>query len=88
MVSAVGIVLMGGLCGLVTSVIWPTRFFEPLLPGASLLVSPLLSGFVMEGVGRWKVRRGWSRSYLATYWGGALFAFAMASVRFLWVSAS
>ena len=83
--AAVGVALIGGLAGLVTSIVWPTRFFEPVLPGASLLLSPLLSGFVMEGVGRWRERRQQTRSYIATYWGGALFAFAMASVRFLWV---
>lgn len=78
--------LLGGLGGVLTSVIWPTRVFESVpLPGASLLLSPLLSGLVMEGIGRWRERRGQARSYIATYWGGALFAFAMASVRFLWV---
>jgi hypothetical protein len=85
-VSAVGLVLTGGVCGVVTSAIWPTRVFEPVLPGASLLVSPLVSGFVMEHFGRWRERRGQTRSHFATYWGGALFAFAMASVRFLWVA--
>jgi len=86
LLAGLGIILLGGLGGVLTSVVWPTRLFAPgPLPGVSLLVSPLLSAVAMEGVGRWRERRGQTRSYISTYWGGALFAFAMASVRFLWV---
>jgi hypothetical protein len=85
-VAGLGIVMMGTLGGVLTSAIWPTRVFEPgPLPGISLLLSPLLSGLVMEGIGRWRERRGQTRSYISTYWGGALFALAMASARLLWV---
>jgi hypothetical protein len=85
-VAGLGIVIMGTLGGVLTSAIWPARVFEAgPLPGISLLLSPLLSGLVMEGIGRWRERRGHTRSYMSTYWGGALFALAMASVRFLWV---
>jgi hypothetical protein len=85
-VALVGAVLFGGVAGLVTSLIWPTRFLRPgPLPGASLLLSPLVTGLVMYHLGRWRERRGAEPSYLATFWGGALFAFAMALVRFTWV---
>jgi hypothetical protein len=78
-----GAALMGALVGLVTSLVWPTRLFQPgPLPGASLLISPLVTGLVMDRYGRWRKGKG---SYLATFWGGALFAFGMALVRFVWV---
>jgi hypothetical protein len=86
--AALGIVILGALGGVVTSVIWPTRLFShnPVL-GLSLLISPALSALVMDRFGRWRESRGHARSYVSTYWGGALFAFAMALVRLLWVGA-
>jgi hypothetical protein len=81
--ALVGAAVMGGLVGLVTSLVWPTRFFQPgPLPGASLLLSPLVTGLLMHQYGQWRKGKG---SYLATFWGGALFAFGMALVRFVWV---
>ena len=82
-VALVGAALMGGLLGLVTSLAWPARLFPSApLPGASLLLSPLVTGLVMDRYGRWRKGKG---SYLSTFWGGALFAFGMALVRFVWV---
>ena len=87
-VAAVGVALLGGLAGVLTSVIWPTRMFRPgPVPGASLLVSPLITGLVMDRYGQWRDGKGIGRSYVATFWGGALFAFSMALVRFVWVAA-
>ena len=84
--ATIGIILLGAIGGAVTGAIWPTRLFSTSpLPGASLLISPLLSGLAMERLGRWREARGQTRSSLSTYWGGALFAFAMALVRFVWV---
>jgi len=82
-VALVGAALFGGVAGLVTSLLWPTRIIQTAaVPGASLLLSPLLTGLVMDQYGRWLKGNG---SYLATFSGGALFAFGMALVRFLWV---
>jgi hypothetical protein len=87
-VAGLGVVLLGGLAGVLTSLIWPTRLFRPgPLPGASLLVSPLITGLVMDRYGQWRADHGGARSYVATFWGGALFAFSMALVRFVWVRA-
>lgn len=82
-----GVVLLGATAGAVTCFIHPTRLFQPgVVPGLSLLVSPLLTGLIMDRYGEWRESRGSTRSYLATFWGGALFAFGMAAVRFLWLS--
>jgi hypothetical protein len=51
----------------------------------SLLVSPAITGLLMEGYGRWRTSRGGHPSYVATFWGGALFAFSMALMRFMLV---
>ena len=87
-VAGVGVALFGGLAGVLTSLVWPTRVFRPgPLPGTSLLVSPLITGLLMDRYGQWREGKGVGRSYVATFWGGALFAFSMALVRFVWVGA-
>src|SRR2546425_679999 len=87
-VAGVGVVLLGGLAGVLTSLIWPARIVRPgPLPGASLFVSPVITGVVMDRYGQWREDHGVARSYVATFWGGALFAFSMALVRFSWVGA-
>ena len=85
-VAAIGLVLMGAVAGVLTSLAWPTRILQPgPVRGLSLVVSPIVNGIVMDRYGQWRENRSGSRSYLATFWGGALFAFSMALVRFLWV---
>ncbi|MCI0567198.1 MAG: hypothetical protein L0Z52_03285 [Acidobacteria bacterium] len=87
-VAGIGVALLGGLAGALTSLIWPTRIFPSgPLRGASLLLSPLITGVVMDRYGQWREGSGVARSYVATFWGGALFAFSMALVRFVWVGA-
>ena len=88
MVAGIGVADLGGLAGVLTSVIWPTSIFRPgPVRGASLLLSPLITGVVMDRYGQWRENSGVARSYVATFWGGALFAFSMALVRFVWVRA-
>ena len=82
--AGLGVILLGGLIGLLVSLVFPKRLITfGRVPGASLVLSPLVNAFAMEYYGRWRERRGKSRSFLATYWGGALFALGMASVRFV-----
>ena len=84
--SGVGVVLLGGLAGVLTSLIWPARMVRPgPLPGISLLASPMVTGVLMARYGKWQQDRGGRRSFVATFWGGAMFAFSMALVRFIWV---
>lgn len=84
--AAGGVFVLGAVGGAMTCLIWPARVFQPApLRGASLLVSPMVTGVVMDRYGKWRDDRGVSRSYVATFWGGALFAFGMALVRLAWV---
>lgn len=55
------------------------------LPGLSLVLAPLATGLVMHLYGQWRRGRGHDTTYLATFWGGSLLAFAMALTRFLMV---
>jgi hypothetical protein len=85
-VAGLGIAVLGGVAGLITSLLLPSRIIQQApVPGASLLLTPVISGFVMEMYGRWRMSRGGHPSYVATFWGGALFAFTMALVRFIFV---
>ena len=84
--AAIGLVLMGAIAGVLASLAWPSRVLQPgPVRGMSLVLSPITTGVVMDRYGQWREDRGGSRSYIATFWGGALFAFSMALVRFLWV---
>ena len=86
--AAIGIVIAGALAGLVASLAWPARILQPgPVRGLSLIVSPIAAGILMDRYGRWSEEKGSEPSYLATFLGGALFAFSMALVRFLWVEA-
>ena len=84
--AGLGVLIGGAAAGVITSLLWPTRIVRPgPIRGLSLVLSPLISGLVMERYGQWRETRGEARPFIATFWGGALFAFAMALVRFLWV---
>lgn len=84
--AGIGLLLVGGLVGLVGSVMFPERMLPGTpVPGVSLVLSPLVVGSLMHLFGSWRRRQGREPSALATFWGGALFAFAMAGARWLMV---
>ena len=84
--SGLGILLLGAFLGLVMFRIVPERILSPSpAPAVSLLVSPLNAGLVMHFFGSMRRKRGKASTHLATFWGGALFAFAAALVRWLLV---
>jgi hypothetical protein len=84
--AAIGLVMLGGLIGLFVAQLLPERLLPALpLPGTSLVLSPLCAGLVMKAFGDWRKRRGGDPSVLATFPGGALFAFSFALVRWLMV---
>jgi hypothetical protein len=81
--AGVGLLLMGAALGGLSYAVWPCQIAgnEPF-PGVSRIVSPLVNGLALDAIGRWRDRRRKPRTYLSTLWGGALFAFGMAAVRF------
>jgi hypothetical protein len=84
--AALGMIIGGAIAGIITVVLVPQRIISTLsIRGISLALSPMITGLVMKGHGSWRENRGMKHSYFATFWGGALFAFRMALVRFLFV---
>ena len=78
------LLLVGGATGGAVTWLLPSRLFAtPTLPGASLIVSPLLNGALMHYYGAWKARGGKNTSPAATFWGGAAFGLGFAIVRLL-----
>lgn len=85
-IGAVALLLLGGAAGGLTSWVLPTRLLSrPTVPGASMVVSPLLNGALMHYYGSWQARHHGRSSAIANFWGGALFALGFAVVRFLTV---
>ena len=81
--SAVKLAGVGVAAGLLSAGLFPHRLIDRhvILPGASILLAPLATGFAMHLVGRRLRRLGRHASNLATFWGGAVFAFSMALIR-------
>jgi hypothetical protein len=80
--SGLGYVFLGALIGAVSAWALPRPLVRPSpWPRASLVAGPLLSGLFMQAYGSWEHARGKHPSYLATFWGGALFAFVLALTR-------
>jgi hypothetical protein len=81
----VGVLLWGALAGFASALIFPHRLLgaRSPVPGLSVLLAPLVAGTAMQWFGDWRRSRGRETTGLATFRGGALFAFGMALVRFL-----
>lgn len=82
-VRMLGLIVLGALAGLVSVWLFPHRLIATrvALPGASLLLAPLLTGCIMQFFGNQLRSIGRSPSRLATFRGGALFALSMALIR-------
>jgi hypothetical protein len=81
-----GHLLMGLLAGVVSLLVFGTRLVpRPVIPGLSLVLSPIATGIAMHTIGEWWRERGRDRPALFSFWPGAIFAFGMALVRFLYL---
>jgi len=87
--AGIGHLLMGLIAGVISLFILPGRLApRSPLPGVSLVLSPLGTGLAMHLLGeRWR-ERGHDPPKLFSFWSGAIFAFGMALVRFLFVERS
>jgi hypothetical protein len=85
--ASFGLLILAATSGLATSVALPQRVFPKVLPlpGISLILAPLCTGLLLYFFGEWRRGTGHEPSRLATWWGGGLFAFSMAVVRWLMV---
>jgi hypothetical protein len=84
--SGTGHLLLGVFAGVLSLLIVPRRLApHSPLPGLSLVLSPLGTGIVMDWIGEFWRERGRDRPILFSFRAGAIFAFGMALVRFVWV---
>ena len=85
-VATVGYLLLGALIGALWIWLAPGRILVGRsIPGASLLLGPLLGGLAMEWWGRHRRAGGHATTNLATWYGGAALALGIAVVRFFGV---
>ncbi len=82
-VSAVGLAFVGAAAGLVSVWLVPHRLIgtRVALPGLSLLLAPIATGYAMHLLGKRLRDLGRYTSNLATFRGGAIFALSMALIR-------
>jgi len=79
-----GAAILGALAGWLSLLVFPQPYLaHEALRIANLALTPIAIGGIMVQVGRRKARKGQEPSRLETFLGGALFAFVMAGVRFL-----
>lgn len=82
--ACVGYAAAGFALGASSAWLLPARLLPmPRTRGVSLVVSPALSGLALYFWGSYRRGRGRSASGLATFWGGASFAFGCALGRFV-----
>lgn len=84
--AILGWAIIGAICGAISAVLLPQRLLpRSRIPGMSLVVAPLLTGGLMKMVGDRRREAGKDTTILATFWGGAIFAFALSAARALLV---
>ena len=82
-----GYTILGGLFGFLSYLIYPKRIINTgSLSGISLVVSPLIVGLIMKKWGKRRINSKKNITALATFLGGALFAFSYSLVRLLLIT--
>jgi hypothetical protein len=85
--ATAGHLLLGVAAGVLSLLIVPRRLSpHSPLPGLSLVLSPLGTGIVMQWIGEFWRRRGRDNPALFSFQAGAIFAFGMALVRFVYIT--
>lgn len=83
LLAGFGSLLIGAAAGGLITLIYPHHVSPAVsLPFFAVVVLPVLVGAFAFWLGRRAERAGRPRPALSTFWGGALFAFGMALVRF------
>jgi hypothetical protein len=85
--ASIAYLLLGGAVGAASGWLVPYRLVRPgPFPGVSVFLAPIVSGVAMHSFGRYRRAYGHVTTNLATFYGGAAFAFGASLVRFLWLS--
>lgn len=82
--ASLGLLALGLIAGLLSALLVSSRLLPTVgFSGLSLVTAPVLAGAGLELFGRLIQRNGMEHTPLMTWWGGALFAFGMASGRLI-----
>ena len=85
--AVMGLIILSALIGGITSFVFPKRILPQIgFSGVSLIISPLATGLVMHMFGKWRRNSGYRTSYLATFIGGASFAFGISATRWICIT--
>lgn len=77
---------MGSFAGVLSLLLFSARFFaRPQIPGLSLVLSPIATGMAMHWLGELWRSRGREAPALFSFRAGAIFAFGMSVVRFVYL---
>jgi hypothetical protein len=83
-IATVGYAVLGAVIGGLSILCLPHPILRASpIPGVSIVLGPLAAGLAMEWWGRYRTRRGYDPTNLATWYGGAALAFTMSLVRYL-----
>ena len=83
--SFIGYLILGLIAGALSLWIFPNSFVRSSrFHGISLIVTPIMAGLAMSGIGILRERKGKATIRLDSFSYGAVFAFGMALVRFGW----
>ena len=84
--AGTGHLLLGVCAGILSLLIVPRRLApHSPLPGLNLMLSPIATGIAVHSIGEFWHERGKDRPVLFTFRAGAIFAFGMALVRFVYI---
>lgn len=88
--SVIVLACAGTAAGLVSSLLFPHRLIaaQVYLPGISVLIAPVVTGFAMKLVGERLRLVGQNPIGIATFRGGLIFAFCVALIRWWLVGAA
>ena len=83
--ASIGYLLWGGIIGVVTVFIFPTLMIKnATLRILNLIISPVMAGLAMSAICSWRKRKGQDLLRIDSFLYGALFAFGLAIVRYLY----
>jgi len=87
LLACIGYVALGGVAGAITLLFFPHPLVHPSrVPGASVIISPVLAGLGMSLIGSIQRKRNKKVMRIESFGYGFAFALGMAVVRFLFVA--
>lgn len=82
--AAIGYLIIGGITGLMSVYIFSESYISSQYGRiANLILTPIVAGFAMSELGKWRIKRGQDLIRMDSFSYGFLFAFGMVLVRFI-----